>query len=80
MRLIGVGVSRLTQKEMHQMSLFEWAEQNEEEEKVRREEEESARRAEEKRKADKARQDKLNTMMEKINGKFGNGTIKKGEK
>ena len=79
-RLIGVGVSRLTQKEMHQMSLFEWAQQNEEEEKVRREEEESARRSEEKRKAEQARQDKLNTMMEKINGKFGNGTIKKGER
>lgn len=79
-RLIGIGVSRLTQKEMHQMSLFEWAQQNEEEEKVRREEEESARRSEEKRKAEQARQDKLNTMMEKINGKFGSGTIKKGER
>ncbi len=32
-RLIGVGVSRLTEKKMHQMDLFEWAEQNIEEEK-----------------------------------------------
>ena len=64
-RLIGVGVSRLTEKQMQQMDLFAWAEQNEQEEK--------------KRKAAKARQAKLNAMMDQINGRFGSGTVKKGE-
>ena len=64
-RLIGVGVSRLTEKQMQQMDLFAWAEQNEQEEK--------------KRQAAKARQAKLNAMMDQINGRFGSGTVKKGE-
>ena len=38
-RLIGVGVSRLAEKKVHQMDLFEWAERNEEEESRRAEEE-----------------------------------------
>ena len=61
-RLIGVGVSRLSEKEktVHQMDLFEWAERNEEEE------------------AKKARQDKLDAMMGKLNERYGKGTIRKG--
>ena len=50
-RLIGVGVSRLAEKKVHQMDLFEWAEQNEEE--VRRLAEES-RKVEESRRAEEA--------------------------
>ena len=61
-RLIGVGVSRLSEKEktVHQMDLFEWAERNEKEE------------------AKKARQDKLDAMMGKLNERYGKGTIRKG--
>ena len=50
-RLIGVGVSRLAEKNMHQMDLFEWAEQNEEEESRKVEE---SRKAEENRLAEEA--------------------------
>ena len=50
-RLIGVGVSRLAEKKVHQMDLFEWAEQNEEE--VSRLAEES-RKVEESRRAEEA--------------------------
>ena len=50
-RLIGVGVSRLAEKKMHQMDLFEWAEQNEEEESRKVEE---SRKAEENRLAEEA--------------------------
>ena len=64
-RLIGVGVSRLTAKQMHQMDLFEWADRNEEEQKTKA--------------AQTRKQAKLDSMMEKINGKYGNGTIRKGE-
>ena len=86
-RLIGVGVSRLSEKEktVHQMDLFEWAERNEEEE-SRRAEAEKAQRAEQAarekaRKAEqakKARQDKLDAMMGKLNERYGKGTIRKG--
>ncbi len=122
-RLIGVGVSRLTEKQMQQMDLFAWAEQNEEDEKKRLEEEkkrkeeeekrrleeeakrqaeeakrrleeekrqaeeeakrkaeEAKRQAEEERRIAQAKQARLNTMMDQINGRFGSGTIKKGRK
>ena len=48
-RLIGVGVSRLAEKEktVHQMDLFEWAERNEEEESRRAEAEKKEREAKE---------------------------------
>ena len=48
-RLIGVGVSRLAEKEktVHQMDLFEWAERNEEEESRRAEAEKKALEAKE---------------------------------
>lgn len=89
-RLIGVGVSRLTEKQLKQMDLFEWADRNEEEEKLARQREsarqaeiarlqELARREEEKRRAARERQEKLNLMMDRINRKYGSGTIKKGE-
>ena len=72
-RLIGVGVSRLAEKEktVHQMDLFEWAERNEEEESRRAEVEKAAQ-------AKKARQDKLDAMMGKLNERYGKGTIRKG--
>ena len=86
-RLIGVGVSRLAEKEktVHQMDLFEWAERNEEEE-SRRAEAEKAQRAEQAARekarkaaqAKKARQDKLDAMMGKLNERYGKGTIRKG--
>lgn len=75
-RLIGVGVSRLTEKQIHQMDLFEWADRNQEEEK--RKEEKRRVTAEENEKR-KARQAQLNKMMETINNRFGTGTVKKGE-
>ena len=92
-RLIGVGVSRLSEKQMRQLDLFAWAEQNEEEEKKRkaaeeelarqrelaRQAEEQTRLAEEKCRAFKARQAKLNAMMDQINDRFGSGTVKRGE-
>ena len=108
-RLIGVGVSRISEKQIHQMDLFEWADRNEEDEKVRRAEEEvrsaeeearrteeearlaveKARKAEEeiqraqeetKQLAKRARQAKLDEMMEKVNSRYGDGTLKKGNK
>ena len=66
-RLIGVGVSRLAEKKVHQMDLVEWAERNEEEE-SRRAEEESRR----------VRQAKLDEMISKVNERYGKGTIRKG--
>ena len=85
-RLIGVGVSRLTEKEIHQMDLFEWADQNEEEEKARQAEieklraqkEQEAREQARKEQARKEKQAKLDAMMSKVNTKFGNGTLRKG--
>ena len=94
-RLIGVGVSRISEKQIHQMDLFEWADRNEEDEKVRRAEEEArlavekARKAEEeirraqeetKQLAKRARQAKRDEMMEKVNSRYGDGTLKKGNK
>ena len=58
-------MSRLAEKKVHQMDLFEWADRNEEEQKTKA--------------AQTRKQAKLDSMMEKINGKYGNGTIRKGE-
>ena len=66
-RLIGVGVSRLAEKKVHQMDLFEWAERNEEEESWRAEEE-----------SRRVRQAKLDEMINKVNERYGKGTIRKG--
>ncbi len=89
-----MGVSRLSEKQMMQMDLFQWADQNEEEEKKRREEqklrekeEELARQAETARRKEeeklekmKNRQTRLDSMMDQINGRYGKGTIKKGSR
>ena len=75
-RLIGVGVSRLTEKQIHQMDLFEWADRNLEEEKRKEEKRRVTAEENEKRKAKHARLDK---MMEMINNRYGTGTVKKGE-
>lgn len=72
-RLIGVGVSRISEKQIHQMDLFEWADKNEEDEKARRAEEEEQM-------AKRARQAKLDEMMNKVNSRYGDGTLKKGNK
>ena len=64
-RLIGVGVSRISEKQIHQMDLFEWADRNEEEEKAR--------------KAKSELQAKLDDMMSKVNGRYGSGTLRKGK-
>ena len=80
-RLIGVGVSRISEKQIHQMDLFEWADRNEEEEKVRKaEEEKNKAQKEEEQKAKRARQAKLDEMMNKVNSRYGSGTLKKGKK
>lgn len=87
-RLIGVGVSRLIEKEIHQMDLFEWADQNEEEEKIRQAEMEKLRAQKEreaqekarKEQAQKAKQEKLDAMMNKVNERYGSGTLKKGKR
>ena len=80
-RLIGVGVSRISEKQIHQMDLFEWADKNEEEEKVRKAEEENNKaQKEEEQKAKRARQAKLDEMMKKVNSRYGDGTLKKGNK
>ena len=71
-RLIGVGVSRLAEKKVHQMDLFEWAERNEEAEAQKAEREKQAQ-------AKKARQAKLDAMMSKVNERYGKGTIRKGK-
>ena len=75
-RLIGVGVSKLTQKQIHQMDLFEWADRNLEVEKRKEEKRRVTAEENEKRKAKQARLDK---MMEMINNRYGTGTVKKGE-
>ena len=85
-RLIGVGISRLAEKKVHQMDLFEWAERNEEEERAAREarEQEKQKQEQEKQKqeqreqAKKARQAKLDEMISKVNERYGKGTIRKG--
>ena len=86
-RLIGVGVSKLTEKkeQVHQMDLFEWADRQEEEEAQRREQE-AARRAEEeaeRRRAEaaarkKEKQDRLDAMLRQVNSRYGSGTLERG--
>ena len=66
-RLIGVGVSKLAGKQIHQMDLFEWADRKQEEE----QEQEEARRS-------KERRDRLDAMLEKVNSRYGSGTLEKG--
>ena len=63
-RLIGVGISRLTEKQQQQMDLFSWAEEN--------------RRAEKNRKSLAARQAKLDDMMQTVDLRFGKGYLQKG--
>ena len=58
------------------MDLFEWADRNLEEEKRKEEKRRVTAEENEKRKAKQAR---LNKMMEMINNRYGTGTVKKGE-
>ena len=86
-RLIGVGVSKLTEKkkQVHQMDLFEWADKREEEEasqqaqeaeRLRKEEAERSRAEATARKKEK--QDRLKAMMEQVNSRYGSGTLERG--
>ena len=63
-RLIGVGISRLTEKQMQQMDLFSWAEENE--------------RTEKNRKSLAARKAKLDDMMQAVDLRYGKGYLQKG--
>ncbi len=66
-RLIGVGISRLTEKQikqMRQMDLFSWAEENEKTEKNR--------------KSLALKQAKLEDMMQTVDLRFGKGYLQKG--
>lgn len=66
-RLIGVGVSKLSEKKMQQMNLFDWAVQNQEEEEREKESEKQLEK-----------QSRLDSMLKKINQRYGEGTLGKG--
>ena len=89
-RLIGVGVSKLSEKKMQQMNLFDWAAQNlEEEEKEKEREKQQEKQKErhvenqkqkekEKQQQKLEKQSRLDFMLKKINQRYGEGTLGKG--
>ncbi|MBQ3392994.1 MAG: DNA polymerase IV [Lachnospiraceae bacterium] len=69
-RLIGVGVSRLSEKKMHQMDLFEWADQQQ------TEDEQAAAEAERRKRQEK--ENLLSSMLQQVNERYGEGTLIRG--
>ena len=66
-RLVGVGVSHLAENECKQMDIFSYMKEKSVQDEIRLKETKK-----------KEKEDKLNTMLKKINEKFGEGKIKKG--
>lgn len=66
-RLVGVGVSHLAENECKQMDIFSYMKEKSVQDEIKLKETEK-----------KEKEDKLNTMLKKINEKFGEGKIKKG--
>ena len=66
-RLVGVGVSHLAENECKQMDIFSYMKEKSVQDEIKLKETKR-----------KEKEDKLNTMLKKINEKFGEGKIKKG--
>ena len=66
-RLVGVGVSHLAENECKQMDIFSYMKEKSVQDEIKLKETRK-----------KEKEDKLNTMLKKINEKFGEGKIKKG--
>ena len=66
-RLVGVGVSHLAENECKQMDIFSYMKEKSVQDEIKLKETKK-----------KEKEDKLNTMLKKINEKFGEGKIKKG--
>ena len=66
-RLVGVGVSHLAENECKQMDIFSYMKEKSAQDELKLKETKK-----------KEKEDKLNTMLKKINEKFGEGKIKKG--
>ena len=66
-RLVGVGVSNLAENECKQLDIFSYMKEKSEQDEIRLQESKK-----------KEKTDKLNTMLKKINEKYGEGKIKKG--
>lgn len=77
-RLIGVGVSRLTKAGMQQMDLFTWAKENQTQKQEKERREAARRKTAQIRRERQKKQQKLDAMLQKVNERFGDGTLKKG--
>ena len=66
-RLVGVGVSNLAENECKQLDIFSYMKEKTVKDEIKLKEERK-----------KEKEDKLNTMLRKINEKYGEGKIKKG--
>ena len=66
-RLVGVGVSHLAENECKQMDIFSYMKEKSVQDEIKLKETKK-----------KEKEDKLNTMLKKINEKYGEGKIKKG--
>ena len=70
-RLIGVGVSKLSEKKVQQLNLFDWAEQNQAEEEKEKEQELEKQKQE--------KQARLDSMLKEINDRYGKGALTLGK-
>ena len=66
-RLVGVGVSHLAENECKQMDIFSYMKEKSVQDEIKLKETKK-----------KEKEDKLSTMLKKINEKFGEGKLKKG--